>query len=158
MLAPNEFFPGCLRDADSFSLFLPTRRHDFSALVSNVSGALTAIVLEGNHQFLAFDCSNNVTWRGILVPNVSIEVDEGSVIDLDRYDVPRGVLIRRSSELCIAAREDGGLRTARTIPLIGNLRAGREDSDIGFATWRIVLGEGHDKRELKTFSVKVPKD
>jgi hypothetical protein len=134
------------------------RRHDFSALVSNVNGALTAVVLEGNHQFLAFDCSGNVAWRGAIVPNVSIEVDEGSVIDLDRYDVPRGALIRRSSELCIAAREESGLRTARTIPLIGNLRVGREDGDIGFAAWRIVIGEGHDKRVLKTISVTVPKD
>jgi hypothetical protein len=156
MLAPEEFFPGCLRDAGSFSLFLPRRGNDFSALVVNVSGALTAVVLEGNHQFLAFRCSDNVAWRGILVPNVSIEVDEGSVIDLDRYDVPQGALIRRSAELCIAAREEGGFRIARTIPLIGNLPAGPKDADIGFAMWRIILGRGQDKRELKTISVKVP--
>jgi hypothetical protein len=158
MLTPDEFYPGSLRDVDTFSLFLPQRRDGFSALVTDVGGGLTAVVLDGDHQFLAFNCNDNVTWRGIIIPNIRIEVDEGSLIDLDRYDVPQGALIRRSAELCIATREENGFSTARDIPLIGNLRIGQKDADIGFATWRIVLGEVRDKRELKIVSVKLPND
>jgi hypothetical protein len=85
-------------------------------------------------------------------------VDEGSLIDLDRYDVPQGALIRGSAELCIAAREENGFRTARRIPLVGDLRVGGKDVDIGFATWCVVLGEGREKRVVKTISVKLPND
>lgn len=159
MLAADEYFPGCLCDATPITLFWPSNSHEPPTLVvAGENETLIAIVLEGTHSFVTFDCSANTSWRGLLIPNVTIEVDEKSIFSTDRYDKPLGAITRKGNALRIAAKSNGGFRTACDVPLLTNLSGGREDVGVSFTKWRVVLGEGPLKRELKLIEQPKPRD
>jgi hypothetical protein len=150
--------PGRICDAKPLSLFMPGSKYQPTALVvSPEEGLLEAVVLDGQHQFVVFECSTNKAWHGMLIHDVSVEIDEKSLFDLDRFDPPLGALTRKSDVLSIAAMPHDGFRTIRRIDLIRGLPTTGEDVQVGFTRWRIVVGIGMDKRELFVVDRPIPK-
>lgn len=156
MLSLNEFYAGCLGDAKPMSLFMPGSKHQHTALVvGQDDDKLLAVTLDGQHAFVAFECSTNEAWQGMIAHPISIEVDEKSLFDLSRFDPPLGALSRKGDSLRIYAKASDGFRGMQRIKLISGLASGRDAMEVGFTKWRIVIGASSEKREL--FVVERPR-
>lgn len=154
MLSPGEFSVGCIEDAKtSLTLALPRGRYEEPMLVTRASGSPYAIFLAGQHQFVGFECSNNDSWKGILIPNVYIEIDEDTIFDAENISSPLGALVRQNSQLYMLTRTDGRLWGSTKTPIIGDLPPCRQEMAAGFTKWRICLGEGATKRELRRVEI-----
>jgi hypothetical protein len=155
MLLPGEFSVGCIGDvATGLTLVLPRGRYEESMLITHASGSPYAIFLAGQHQFTSFECGGNDSWKGVLIPNASIEVDESSIFDVRDTRTPLGALVREHTQLSLVTRADTGFSGSVKTPLIGGLPPCRQDMSAGFTNWRIFLGEGTTKRELKRVEIK----
>ncbi|MCK1519395.1 hypothetical protein [Bradyrhizobium sp. 17] len=64
------------------------------------------IFLDGDHRFVAIDCADNTNCKGLLIPNVRIEVDETSVYDTVGNYAPPGMVVRQNDGLFVAASAD----------------------------------------------------
>jgi hypothetical protein len=153
MLSPNEFSVGCIGDAALLTLVLPRGKYEYPILVTCASGSPFAIFLEGEHRFMTFDCTGNTTWKGLLMPDVKLEVDETSIVDQDQSNVPLGCLVRKGSQLSISARQERGFRSGLMTPLVVDLVPTRDGMEAAFSRWQIVLGDGIAKRVIKTLDV-----
>jgi hypothetical protein len=150
MFSPAEFSVGCVGDATTgLTLVLPRSQYENAILVTQASGSPYAIFLSEDHQFAGFECANNDSWRGILIPNVTIELDEESIFDAENMHVPLGALVRRGTQLDMVTRVDSNFPRPVKTPIIVDLPLCRQNMAAGFTKWRIFLGEGMRKRELK---------
>jgi hypothetical protein len=122
-------------------------------LVTHASGSPYAIFLNGQHQFAGFECSGSDSWKGVLIPNVSIEIDEGSIFDVRDMRPSLGTLVREHTQLCMVTRTDASFLGLVKTPLIGGLPPCRQGMAAGFTKWQIILGEGTTKRELKRVEI-----
>jgi hypothetical protein len=148
MLSPHEFSVGCISDATGLTLVLPRGNYETSFIVNAAVEPKIAVVLEGDHRFLSFECSDNTSWKGLIVPNILIEVDETSVVDT----VPLGAVVRSGTTLAIRVKWDGGMGN-RTVPLITELTPCRDDLAAAFTRWSIIIGEGLSRRELMAVEI-----
>ena len=146
MLAPHEFRVGPLATATGMTLVMRRHAQEASFLVSAATDVPAAIFLDGEFRFAWMPTADNTSWHGVLVPNVTIEVDATSILDAGRGR-PLGVLVRRQSELAVAAqREPRG--QASLVPIVSGLPPCHENESAAFSRWQIVLGEGLSKRVL----------
>jgi hypothetical protein len=145
MLSPHEFSVGCISDSTGLTLVLPRGSYETSFIVIATVEPKIAVVLEGDHRFLSFECNDNTSWKGLVIPNVSIEIDETSVVDI----APPGALVRSGTTLAIKAKWDGRIGN-RTVPIVGELTPCRDDMAAGFTRWRVVIGS---RRELMTIQI-----
>lgn len=143
MLAAHEFTVGTLSDAGPLSLILPRNKYEATVLIGKFKDVPAAVFLENQYAYHFFECADNTSWSGVIIPNVRVEVDETSVSDSG----PLGSLIRKSTTLSIRAKRDGGFDDGATVVLHDGL-ADAGDQRAGFARWQIVIGEGVDKRVL----------
>jgi hypothetical protein len=153
MLSPTEFSVGSIGDATTLTLVLSRGKYEYPILVTQAPGSLFAVFLDGQHRFTTFDCTNNGHWKGLLIPNVTLELDETSVVDSNKFDVPLGALVRKGAQLSVSAKQDGGFPTASMVPLIVGLTPSGDGMEASFSRWQIVLGESTAKRVLKVIDV-----
>src|SRR4051812_19614203 len=104
MLAASEFSIGFIGTAEAPTLVLPVEKYDQAFLIIPAADGPVAVFLSGEHQFLAFPSSGNESYKGILVPSASIEMDITSV-DTSSFHPP-GAMVRRRDGLFMAARFD----------------------------------------------------
>jgi hypothetical protein len=145
MLSPHEFSVGYISDAVGLTLILPRNKYETCFIVIATAESKIAVVLEGDHRFLSFDCRDNTSWKGLVIPNVTIEVDESSVTDA----VPLGAMVRTGTTLGIKTKLENRMG-GQIVPLVGDLSPCRDTLTAGFVRWHAVIGEGHSKRELRT--------
>lgn len=89
MLSPPELGLGYIGAATSLTLVLPVDRYDYCFLVATAGEEPTAIFLDERYQFQAFGCLGNTSYKGLLIPDVRIEVDETLIFDAaGRWAVP----------------------------------------------------------------------
>lgn len=149
MLSPSEFSVGCIGDATTIlTLVLPRDCYEQQMLITQASGSPYAIFLAGEHQFAGFQCTNNSSWNGVLIPNINIEIDERSIFDANSRHAPLGALVRRDTQLAMITQANNAFRESIKTPIIVNLPPCRENMSAGFKKWCISLGEGTAKREL----------
>ncbi len=159
MLTPSEFSVGAIADAEALTLLLPRAKGDEPMLVTTAGPQPVAIFLGENCTFEGFECGTADNWRGLLVPNVQIEIEEASVFDAQREYASYGALVRQGSNLSLAARlqDEHRIHRQHLIPLVTGLATCRGELSAGFRRWRIVLGDGENKRTLREFSVEPAK-
>lgn len=104
MLSPNEFSVGHIAAATGLTLVLPVDRYDRMFLVTTAHSEPKAILLDERDQFEAFSCQDNTSYRGILIPDVRIEVDETRVHDIARNWAVPGMVVRRDGGLFVSTR------------------------------------------------------
>ena len=151
MLAPREFLVGSFGQTDGLTLVLPRDQYEQAALVSHTSGQRIAVILKGEHEFVSFGCDNNTNWHGVLIPGVSIEVDETSLINA--Y-APLGSLVRIESELRVMTNPQGGFaRSSKAVALLNELPLCENGMSAAFTRWSLVLGEALAKRTLMEIDV-----
>ncbi|MEA2999555.1 MAG: hypothetical protein QOK17_1388 [Sphingomonadales bacterium] len=155
MLRPDEFHVGDLASAtgEGITLLLPRAQYEHAALIGEAFDQRYGVVLNGDLAGQGFLVTEAEPWEGILVPSVTIEADEKSAFD-PAGGSQIGALIRVGTTLGIVASVGPHPRIGRplTIVLMKELRPCEGRGAVGFLEWRIVVGEGEDKRELLTVS------
>lgn len=156
MLTPFEFSVGAIADASGLTLLLPRATGDEPMLVTTAGERFVAVFLGESHTFEGFECGTADGWKGLLIPDVQIEIEESSAFDAQREYAPYGALVRTANNLSLAARLQDEYRIYRQhlVPLVTGLATCRGELSAGFRQWRIILGEGENKRILKEFSVE----
>lgn len=155
MLSPNEFSLGTLADAKPLALMVTSSSSNETFLIGGDGEQRNAVFLDGEHRFSSFECSTATNWRGMLILGVSLEVDEKSLIDQNRSDIPLGALIREAGVLGILAsvQHSHGFKHNSQVRLIDGLPSHGGDQQLAFAKWQVVIGTGIDKRPLRTIDV-----
>lgn len=148
MLSANEFTVASLADAKPLSLLLPRNEYDATFLVGGPIDRPIALFLGERHQYVSMECDEATNWFGLLIPSVRIEIDETSLFDVARISASPGTLVRTETQLKVSAIREQGVRTAAPVILETNLSPATNLS-VGFTRWRIVIGEGFDKRVLR---------
>ncbi len=147
MLLAKEFTVATLATAKPGSLLLPRGKYELAFLVGELDGSPMAVCLGGQYAFLTFKCSDAENWSGILVPDVQIEIDEKSVFDPQATIGHLGTLERIDTRLIIRAKfQDFSVRPEKITVESGLLPA--QNLSAGFSKWRIVVGEGLNRRIL----------
>ena len=156
MLTLQEFSVGTLADAEGLTWLKPFVESDEEFLVFAIGDRKMAIFLDPQHDFEAWECSTATNHRGILIPEVQIEIDEKSTFDTERTYAPYGALVRKGDTLSIAilASDDRRIRRQQLLPVITGLPASGSDIEVGFLKWQLSIGEGDNRRVLRTIEVK----
>lgn len=156
MLRPEEVAVGSFAEAsaDELTLMLGRRSDDEAILITGALGEKIAIYLR-QHKYHACPCGDSVAWKGLLVPGVSIELDETSLFDAGHEVAPLGSVVREGTGLQIMAKIKDGhyLDREQPVTLVNRLRQCRDRTSAGFRKWQIVLGEGEQKRVLLAIDV-----
>lgn len=147
MFRLNEFSAGELRSARPISLLLPLAEHDREFLIAGTQEVPVGIFLGGEYLFRHFETANSDSWNGLIVPNLTIEVDEESAFDARFKRATIGSVVRKGVVLEICVMQERGGRTdfvtlMSGLPLIDGHQA-------GFNRWQLVLGEGRNKRVVR---------
>ena len=155
MLKPSEFSAGTLASAKPLSLLLPRGQYEQPFLIGAQDGKGIAVLLsnQGDYRYQAFTTADAHNWSGLIIADVSIEVDETSVYDPNQGN-RLGSIVRSGTILAIAATPESWRGGSHLVPLVEGLPDLAERAGAGFTRWQIVIGEGTDKRVLKTMSVE----
>ena len=153
MLSPTEFLIGSVSEAAGLTLVLPRTGYEFLSIVSGAAETPKVVCLEGSHRFHSFPVKGNA-WKGVLIPNIRIEVDESTAFD-PAYETHLGALVRKGDRLCIVTiPANGFVYGHEETNLLEQLPAGTESLAAGFLRWMIVIGEGTTRRELKVIDAR----
>jgi len=156
MLSPAEFTVGALTGAPHMSLVIPHDKRSGCFLPLRLEGRGTfAVFLTGKDRFRFFhygkpdDEEDAYFLKGIVISQIAIELDETSAYDPDSGNRALGSLIRTQDRLEIVVRS-ARERVGQTmcLPIITELPGCETGARAAFTRWRIVLGEGQEKREL----------
>jgi hypothetical protein len=85
MFHSDEYSVGYLGDAAPGTLILPRTKYEAVVLVGGAADCPVAIFLSQHGLYQFFDCAGNRSWKGLLIPNVNVEVDAASVFDAQEY-------------------------------------------------------------------------
>lgn len=154
MLTVDEFSAGELSTMNPISLLRPIASHDQEVLVAGSHEVPIAVILHEENIYEWFKVEESSDWSGLIIPNLTIELDETSAFDARYEDPPFGAAVRKGSELAICVKRQK-IRGIPSIPLVSGLSS-VGDSQVGFRRWQLVLGEGDRKRIMRSFDVAKP--
>ena len=141
MLSATEFTVGILADATPLSLMLPRMKHEATILIGQTENGPAAVFIGGQYNFHFFECSDATNWKGLLIPNVRIEVDETTLFDPDYLSAYLGTVVRTDTRLDLSVKAEHAHGRHSKVILETELPSTR-DLKAGFSKWRIVIGEG----------------
>lgn len=149
MLLPDEFTVGQLGDAVPLTLMLPRSEYEYHFLIGGSPGEPVAMCLSEGQRYEAFKSAGNDAHKGMLIPNVRIEVDPSSVLDPNSQQVTLGVIIRQGMSMGVMAKLRGqGFYSGQVVPLVSGLPEARDGHAVGFRRWAITLGADKNRRSL----------
>ena len=157
MIDPAECFAAPISAARGLTLVLPRSSYERACLIVPREEKLVCVCLEEFSRtgpFFAFECDDNDNWRGLLIPEVRIELDETSLHDADGRYAPRGSMARTQGELTLAVEFEGQFHTRTSgVTILDGLPPCSPHQTACFAKWQVVLGNGDNKRVLWTVDV-----
>ena len=150
MLQASEFFVGFVADAQPLSLMLPRGKYEQPFLIAWREEEAMAVFIGTEHRFQAMPCAGNTHWKGVIVPNVAVEVDQASMFNPEEGNLSEGCLVRRDTRLVLTTlKQDrfsyGGYDRLAVADGLSNCAEGME---VAFRVWSVTLGLGRDKRTL----------
>ena len=138
-------------------MVLPRSDREIPMMIAKCAEKLSAICLgqgRGASRFAAFECDAFDNWKGLLVPDVAIELDEASLCQTDNVTAPIGTITRKYDKLIVNGMklgEDCGWPNAVTV--MDGLPLCADHLTATFCKWQIVLGAGESKRVLYNIDV-----
>lgn len=157
MLRLDEFTVGDLSSAEAgLTLLLGRESFEPTTLTGSFSGQRHGVILDGDRAGSAYPIADDESWGGILVADVSIEVDPGSAFDPQATRAQVGALVRESEKLSIVAAVGARSRVygPSKLILLEDLSPLQSRSAAGFNSWRVTIGHGADKRTLLAVDAK----
>lgn len=159
VLRPEEFTVGTLATAKPVSLLLPRGKYEQAFLVAGPEAEPFAVFLHpGQHRFHGFPSADAHNWSGLIIPDVSVELDQASLYDPSSYDVRLGSLVRSGDTLSVASHQERWMGRYSYQPLISGMPMIEERYGAAFMRWRITIGEGIDRRVLLTVDAGAPNE
>lgn len=157
MLRPDKLRVGSLaaERSSGLTLLLPRGPHEQAALIGQAQGQQHGVVLDGDLPAQAYVVQGEGTWSGLLVSNVIVEVDEMTAFD-PASELKTGALIREADRLSILAQSGPYPRLSRPLKvvLLEKLPLCDPDEGAGFGSWRLLVGDGIDRRQLLSIDVE----
>lgn len=92
MLQAAEFSVGFVADAQPLSLMLPRGKYEQPFLIVRREEEAMAVFIGTEHRFHAMPCANNTHWKGVIVPNIAIEVDQASMFNPEEGNLSKDAL------------------------------------------------------------------
>ncbi len=151
MLTVNEFFAGEANTAKPISLIQPITDHEDEMLIAGNTENPIAIFLQGEHAFQWFEVAGSSNWTGLIIPNLSIEVDQTSAFNPNFQRNWIGAAVRSQTELTICVKAKGRNGTSN-ISVVSELPS-LGDYKVGFNRWQLVLGDGSQKWVIRAFDL-----
>lgn len=156
MLRPHECFAASLGHAQPMSFILPSEGFGHPGLVVRAEERKFAVFVDGpdDFRFHFMECEDR--WAALHIPGVAIELDPASVVHTNGQWPPLGSLTRHGESLSIQTRRlDSHMsRFSTAMTIMAGLPSVGPQQKACFQRWRIVLGEGRDKRVLKEIEAK----
>jgi len=100
MLQAAEFSVGFVADAQPLSLMLPRGKYEQPFLIARREEEAMAVFIGTEHRFHAMPCANNRHWKGVIVPNIAIEVDQASMFNPEEGNLSKDALSGAIPGLC----------------------------------------------------------
>lgn len=151
MLKVNEFSAGELNTAKPLSLLRPIVNHEQEALVAGSNETPVAVILQDEYAYQWFETASSSDWTGLIIPNLSVEVDETSAFNLNFDRSPLGAAVRTKTELAICVKAPG--RNGLSYVTLVNDLPSLGEHKVGFKRWQLVLGERNQKRIIRVFDL-----
>lgn len=148
MLSANEFSVGALANAAPLSLVLPRNQYEATVLVGELKGVPAAVFLSGQFAYNFFPSADNYNWKGLIVPNVRVEVDHASLYKGDNFGGGLGSVVRMDTRLIVKAKSERFYGDGVSVTLHDGLMPCAEGDTAWFTNWQVVVGEGQDKRVI----------
>lgn len=156
MLSAELFTVGPLGAATVGSLVWPRDEYSPPFLIGQREGAAMAVALNGNDAFHAFPIAGSSNRRGTIVPQVRLEIDVTSAVNLNKRDYATGQVIRNGKRLALVCRLGHGYSSGFFwIDIRDDLPDVGEDN-AAFERWNVVLGRGQEKQVLFAHSPGTP--
>lgn len=152
MLALSEFFVGTIADAPIGSLILPRSKYDRPGIIGTRDDQPFFVILGQDHRFQGFPSAGNARYKGLIVPDVVIEVDETSIGEPDRWDTPLGSIMSQNGEIGVVAAAASSFGAGHFVVRLASVKP--SEFGVSFSKWRVVLGNGSEKRTLLSFDAK----
>lgn len=152
MLALSEFFVSVIADAPAGSLVLPRSKYERLGIVGTAKDNPFFVLLGDDHRFEGFPASGNTSHKGVIVPNIGIEVDETSVGEGDSWDIPLGSIVSKSGQIGVLTTNAGSFGSGRFVASLGPTPA--SEVSAFFSKWRVFIGQGAEKRTLVSVDAK----
>ncbi|WP_428428780.1 hypothetical protein [Pararhizobium sp.] len=146
MLALSEFFTGTISEAPLGSLVLPRSKYDRCGIIASFNDAPMFVILGDDHRFQAFPSADNSSHKGLIVPDVGIEVDETSIAEHENWDTPLGSIVCAEKEIGIRIAMIGQLSRGRSLAKLASIPPASVEAS--FSRWQVTRGSGADKRIL----------
>lgn len=153
MLRADQFTAGSISDASPLSILMPRAKHEETILIARYKEKSAALFLSGPDQFRFFNSEGNTAWNGLIIPNVSIEVDLASVFNPNETGLRPGTLVRQESSLFCCAIADSLTHTKSV--LIEDGLAPASDQSAAFSKWAVVIGQANNKQVLFEVDTKL---
>jgi len=128
--------------------------HDPEFLIAGSNETPVAVFLSGEFIYCHFEAAGGHSWEGLIIPDLRVEVDDGSVFDARAERDALGALVRMGAELAICVKRERGNGT-EFVPLLAGLPAIGQHR-VGFRRWQLVLGEGEDRKVIRAFDMSQP--
>lgn len=146
MLFPEEFTVGTFATAVPGSLVLPRTKYEALSLICEGDGEPTAVFLGGAYSFQSFPSGGADNWKGVIIPDVRVEIDETSLYDPDQNGHALGVIVRQETKLVIRTKAEHSF--GRSTPVVFQSGLSESKGSAAFTRWQIVVGHGDEKRVL----------
>ncbi|WP_299193254.1 hypothetical protein [uncultured Erythrobacter sp.] len=149
-----SFAKARLSSAECLSLVLGTNNYEYDFIVSDAGGPPTAILLNGDHSFTSFLSGAAHNHAGIIIKDISFEVDLDTNPGRDLTSSPPGALVRKSCGLYIRSTPQAGIqRYGHCEQLVAGLGECAENEAVSYTRWAVVHGKGRDKKVLYSIDV-----
>jgi hypothetical protein len=156
MLSPDEFTVGTFKTAKPGSLVLPRTKYEAFALICEGDGEPMAVLLAGDHAFQSFPSGGADNWKGVIVANVRVEIDETILYDPEYNGHALGVLVREATNLVVRSKTERSF--SRSVAIVIQSGLPPCEGSAAFTKWQIVVGQGDQKHVLhKWISATHPK-
>lgn len=146
MLALSEFFPGTIADAPVGSLILARSANERSGIIAVYDDEPFFVILSDEGRFRGFPSGQNASNKGVIVPGVTVEVDETCLGEYDPWETARGAIVCKGGVAGIRAEMVGARSHGIVLAMLGSFAASPVEA--AFTRWQVTLGIGQEKRVL----------
>ncbi|NKK40327.1 hypothetical protein GFL72_38130 [Rhizobium leguminosarum bv. viciae] len=146
MLSISEFRVGDVAEAPLGSLILPRSTREQPGLIGQVEDVPYFVFLNARNNFGAFEQSVRLRNPGIIIPDVSVEVDESSVGEYDAWDARAGSFVFEGGKVGVLAGDTRTEGVGRFMVTVADVT--RSEVSVSFSRWQVVLGSGRDRKVL----------
>ncbi|MDC7745815.1 hypothetical protein [Rhizobium binxianense] len=152
MLSISDILVGDVAEAPLSSLILPRSTREQPGLIGKVEDVPFFVFLSAKNNFGAFKQSLKPRNPGIIIPNVSVEVDESSVGEYDAWDTRAGSFVFEGGTAGVLAGDARTEGMGRFVVNIANVT--RSEVSASFSRWQLVTGSGYDRKVLLSIDAR----